>query len=110
MASMRSGFPCGWTSGAQARKRGLRTRTIRLPGTYDSILYGPVPGAARTPVGRLPTDEGRIQANDSASFAVNSGSARVRWNMTVPRASSVTIPSASSQRRGLHLSAPRIAE
>ena len=59
-------------------------------------MYGPVAGANRLGSG-LGVPAGTTSANGRASLNRNSESGAVRWNVTVPVLSSVTIPADRSQ-------------
>src|SRR5262245_17317717 len=104
-----SGLPFGCASFDHSLKYGLRTSLIALFGLYSTNLYGPVPaGGICTSLFGVP--DGRMNANGTASLSRNSGSPRVRWKVTLPVASSATMPLSSLQPSGLltHASPPTI--
>ena len=92
-----SGYPSGLASRDHSRKRGFRTMWISFA-EYELIMYAPVAGIGWSPTALGPTLEGVATANGSASLSRKSGSAAVRWNVTVPAEASVTIPVERSHR------------
>ena len=104
-----SGLPFGCASFDHSLKFGFRTSFICLFALYSTHLYGPVPGGGMwTSLFGVPV--GRMNANGTASLSKNSGSPFVRWNVTVPAASSATTPFDRSQVDGVftHASPPTI--
>src|SRR6266516_814848 len=86
-----SGLPLGCASFDHSLKFVFRTSFICLFALYSTHLYGPVPGGGIwTSLFGVPV--GRMNANGTASLSRNSGSPFVRWNVTVPFASSTTTP------------------
>src|SRR5581483_4884684 len=77
-----SGTPAGCASFDHTWKYGFRTIFISLFGAYSTHLYGPVPagGILRLCAGVF---AGRMNANGSASWSRNSGSATARWKVTL---------------------------
>ncbi len=98
--TIEAGFPAGWAAWDHSRKNGLRSKRISVAVT-ETILYGPVPGTVCEPVSwsGVPGGIGAEYAK-SVSLNRNSGSGAMRWTVTVPEASLVTMPCARSQRRG----------
>src|SRR5438034_11333485 len=102
-----SGLPLGWASFDHSLKYLLRTSLMSLLGLYSAKTYGPVPGGgiATSLFGVL---GGSTNANGTPSLSRNSGSARVRWNVSVYALSFGTMPFERSHVAGFfrHLSAP----
>src|SRR6266550_3191442 len=85
-----SGLPAGCASFDHSLKLGFRTSLSSLFGLYSAHSYGPVPGGGiLTSVFGVPV--GRMNANGTESWSRNSGSLFVRWNVTLPHASSPTM-------------------
>src|SRR6478672_3281945 len=104
-----SGLPAGCASFDHSLKLGLRTSLSSLFGLYSTHLYGPVPGGGiLTSVFGVPV--GRMNAKGTESWSRNSGSLFVRWNVTLPDASSMTTPWSRLQLFGVltHASPPTI--
>src|SRR5262245_13235565 len=95
-----SGLPSGCASADQTLKFGFRTSLIWLFGLYVAHLYGPVP-AGGICTSLFGVDGGRMNANGTASWSRNSGSAFERWNVTVFAALSATTPFERSQVSGV---------
>src|ERR671931_1488926 len=77
-----SGLPSGCASFDHSLKNVFRTSFICLFGAYCTHLYGPVPGGGMsTFFGGV--EAGRMNANGTPSLSRNSGSAVVRWKVTV---------------------------
>src|SRR5206468_4316678 len=102
-----SGLPAGCASADHTLKNGLWTSLISLFGLYVANLYGPVPGGGIC-TSLLGVDDGRMNANGTASWSRNSGSAFVRWKVTVFAELLETTPFDRSQVSGFlrHAAAP----
>ena len=104
-----SGYPAGWAAYDHWWKPGFRTRVSDESGRYRETMYGPVPGRNGARSMKWPAAPGGAGAAMSrASLSGKSGSASLSRKVTVPAASSVTIPADRSHRRGFrtHAGAP----